>query len=88
MIDGTPWPVDIGITAGGWTLAAAVCWLVIRKLISGDLLTRREADALTERAAKTEQANEQLVEQNGKLMEAARLGTATWQALQKAASDE
>lgn len=92
MIEGMPWPIQIGVASLGWSLFAACVWLFYRKLSAGDLMTRREGDAkdaqintLTARAEKAEGANEALVKQNGELMEMARLGTATWQALRKAA---
>lgn len=85
MILGLPVPVEFGIFGLGWGLFGALGWLVIRKLISGDLMTRREGDALVKRAEKAEQANEGLVKQNGQLMDAAALGVATLQALKKAA---
>lgn len=85
MIEALPWPVELGVYSLGWGLFGATVWLLIRKLMSGDLMTRREGDALVNRAEKAEAANEALVEQNGKLMDMAQLGTATWQALRKAA---
>lgn len=87
MIDGLPWPASVGLTITGWALAGSIAWLVIRKLISGELVTRREADGLETRAVKAEEANEHLVEQNTQLLDMARLGTATWQALRKAAEE-
>lgn len=90
-MDAIPWQT-LTAAGGGWALFGATVWLVIRKLISGDLMTRREGEALetrieetTTRAEKAEQANEALIDQNGQLMDMARLGTATWQALKKAA---
>lgn len=85
MIEALPWPVELGVYSLGWGLFGATVWLLIRKLMSGDLMTRREGDALVERAVKAETAAEALVKQNGQLMDMAQLGTATWQALKKAA---
>jgi hypothetical protein len=88
MIEGLPWPASVGITGSGWLLAASIAWLVIRKLIDGDLVTRREADDHRDRAVKAEDANEKLVDQNAQLMDMARLGTATMQALKAAAGGD
>ena len=87
MIERLPLPVEVGIYSLGWALFGATVWLFFRKVLSGDLMTRREGDSLTKRAEKAESVNEKLVEQNGELMDMARLGTATWQALKKAADE-
>lgn len=88
MIEALPLPVQVGIYSLGWALLGAVVWQFYRKIANGDLLTRREGDALIARAEKAEEANEKLVDQNGRLLDVARLGTATWQALQRAAGEE
>ena len=87
MLEGLPVPVGLSILGLGWAIAGGCLWLLVRKVASGDLVTRREADALTERAVRAEDANEKLVDQNGQLMDMARLGTATWQALRQAAEE-
>ena len=85
MIEGMPWPVSLGVAALGWSLFGGTVWLLIRKLMSGDLMTLRERQELVERAEKAEDANEALIKQNGELIAEARMGMATWQALRKAA---
>lgn len=87
MFEGLPVPVGLGILGLGYTLAMAETWLLYRLIARGDLVTRREADAITERAQKAENASDKLLDQNGALMDMARLGTATWQALRKAADE-
>lgn len=42
-LDGIPF--DALGQAAGWPLFAALAWLVIRAIVRGDLVTRREADA-------------------------------------------
>lgn len=87
MLEGLPVPVSLGVLGLGWAIAAGALWLFYRKLASGDLLTRRENDATVIRAEKAEEARDKLIDQNGQLMDMARLGTATWQALRKAAEE-
>ena len=87
MPEGLPLPVEVGVFGLGWTLFAACAWLFFRKLASGDLMTRREGDALVKRAETAEAANEKLLDQNGQLMDMARMGSATMQALRKAVEE-
>ena len=87
MLEGLPVPVSLGVLGLGWAIAAGTLWLLIRKISAGDLVTRRENDATALRAEKAELARDKLIDQNGDLMDMARLGTATWQALRKAAEE-
>ena len=87
MPEGLPMPVGLGIMGFGFTLFGATVWLFFRMFSRGDIVTRREADAISQRADRAETANDKLLEQNGALMDMARLGTATWQALRKAADE-
>lgn len=45
-MDALPWPA-ITAASGGWLLFAGVAWLVIRKLVSGDLVPRATLDNIT-----------------------------------------
>lgn len=87
MIEGLPLPLEVGIYGLGWALFGSVVWAFYRKITAGDLVTRREADALSLRAEKAEKALDKALDQNGELMDMARLGSATWQALKKAADE-
>lgn len=87
MPEGLPLPIEVGIYGLGWALFGAALWLFYRKLANGDVVTRRENDATVTRAEKAEAANDKLLDQNGQLMDMARLGTATFQALRKAAEE-
>ena len=62
-----PWPT-ITAASGGWLLFGAVLWLVIRKLISGDLLTRREADGMEREIADLRATKSELLAQNGLML--------------------
>ena len=88
MIDGLPWPVGLGLTGTGWLLALVVVWRATRMVLDGDLVPRREVEACRARAEKAEATNERLVEQNGRIMDAARVGTAVVRALGQRAGDE
>ena len=66
----------------------AVVLFVFVALIRGSLVTRREADAYRERAEKAENALDQALRQNTDLMEMARLGSATFEALRKNATGD
>lgn len=85
MIDGLPWPAALGITAGGWALAGSIAWLVVHKIVSGDLVPSRILDAVTDRARRAEEANAELLAQNAELLDALRVSTALMEALGKAA---
>ena len=65
----------------------AVVLFVFVALVRGSLVTRREADAYRERAEKAENALDQALRQNTDLMEMARLGSATFEALRKNATE-
>lgn len=43
-MDTLPWQA-LSAASGGWVLFGLLAWLVLRKLIAGDLVTRREVDA-------------------------------------------
>lgn len=58
-------------------MLAGLFWM----LASGRLVTRREADAYTRRAEAAEKERAALIEQNGELMEMARLGQSMFRAL-------
>jgi len=60
MIAGVPWPLWVGIAGTGYLLFATFALFVMRKIVTGDLLTAREGNALREqlgvlRAANAEQ---------------------------------
>ncbi len=70
-MDPTAWiQPDTAAAAGGWVLFAALAWLVLRKMISGDLVTRREADAKDEQIFRLRESNDHLHEQLGKALTA------------------
>lgn len=50
-----PWPAQIGVAAGGWTLGATVALWVIRAFIRGDLFPRRTVEELERRNERQEQ---------------------------------
>lgn len=58
-----------------------ICVLNVVGLARGWVVTKREADVYIKRAEKAEDANRELITQNGELMEMARLGQATFTAL-------
>lgn len=79
-----PWQA-LTAAGGGWALAIAVMWRTINGYITGNTVTRREADSIEKRAEKAEETRDTLIAQNSELMEMARLGQATFAALQKGA---
>lgn len=83
MFDGVPLALLNGVgVVGVVVFIGAMFW---RALKGGDIVTRREAEVYIQRAEKAEAMNADLVKQNGELMEMARLGTATFTALRRAA---
>lgn len=66
-MDNIPWLTISGAT-GGWVLFGFLAQLVLRKMISGDLLTRREADAMQTEINALREANQELLRQNGLLL--------------------
>ena len=86
MIEGLPWPAWIGIAGTGWMLFGATLWRVVRGYQAGTTITEREAQAITRRAEKAEDALTKALDQNGQLMDMARLGYVTMQALNEAAN--
>lgn len=67
----------VGVVA----LFGALFWM----LATGRLVTRREADGITQRAERAEKTRDDLIAQNTELMEMARLGQETFTALRRAA---
>lgn len=63
-MDGLPWPAITAAT-GGWLLAFAVLWTWFRKMASGDLVTRREVDAIGAESIRLRESNDRLLEING-----------------------
>lgn len=83
VIDGIPLAAINGVgVVGVVVLIGGLFW---RALKNGDIVTRREAEVYIARAEKAETMNRDLVQQNSELLEMARLGTATFNALRKAA---
>lgn len=69
---------------------ASIIALVVLLLIAflrGWFVTRREADVYLQRAERAENNEKQLLEQNRELMEMARLGQATFNALRRAGEE-
>lgn len=79
--------VDVAAT-GGWVLLASLAWLVVRSLVRGDLVTRREADAMQARLDQQGTENRDLREQNGLLLrDAVPMMNATLSTLRDLAHD-
>lgn len=68
------WP-QITVASGGWVLLGWVLWLLIRKLVSGDLVTRREADAIMDATLILREKNDRLLEINATLTEQNHVAT-------------
>lgn len=61
----------------------AIVILLLIAFMRGWFVTRREADVYIARAERAEKNESNLIDQNRELMEMARLGQATFQALRK-----
>lgn len=86
-MDSLPWPA-ITAASGGWVLLTAVLWRVYSRLLSGDLLTRREADAMKDENVSLRAANSELLAQNGLMLrEQWPAQSALMNALRRAAED-
>ena len=68
----------------GASIVAVVLFLMVA-FLRGWFVTRREADVYLKRAERAEALVDNLNKQNGELMEMARLGKSTFDALRKAA---
>ena len=75
-MDAIPWPMVTGAT-GGWIVTCAFLW----SLLTGRLVTAREAQLYLDRAEKAEQRLERQGQQNADLLTFAELGRATFAAL-------
>lgn len=64
---------------------ASLLGLLFWLLATGRLVTRREADGITQRAVSAETSRDLLIEQNGELIEMARLGQSVFTALHERA---
>lgn len=83
-----PWPALAGAGAG-WTLFGALAWAVMRGLLSGTILTRREADAMQNRITYLEEENAELARQNGLMLrEALPVTNSVLTALRQAAEGD
>lgn len=83
-----PW-LTITAAGGGWTLFGGLAWLVLRGMLSGTLLTRREADAMEKRIETQQSTIDELTRQNGLLVrEALPLTNSVLSALKQAAEAE
>lgn len=88
MEDITSWQA-ISVTAGGWSLFASLAWMVLKGLTRGDILTRREADAMQKTIDSQRKENTDLREQNGLLLRSAVPAVnSTFSALRAQASSE
>lgn len=76
-----PWP-SVG-AGSGWLFVGLGLWA----LLTGRLVTKREADIYIERATKAEGRNDELTRQNSELMAFARLGQSTFKALRDRAEE-
>ena len=81
-MESLPWPA-LGPAAGGWIIAGWFVWA----LISGRLVTKREADIYVTRAEKAEANVEKMNEQVSRLTAFAELGRATFSALRTNAEE-
>ena len=82
-----PWQ-GLTAAAGGWMLFGALAWLVLRKLLSGDLLTRREADAKDAETLRLRESNDYLQEQLGEALKALTVASDAIAGLRAAAAEE
>lgn len=86
-MDALPWPA-ITAASGGWVLFGATAWLVLRKIIRGDLVPSREVDAKDRQIAFLQAANgEQAKQLNLVLSEAMPTTNAVLRALRDAAEE-
>lgn len=65
-----PWQT-ITAAGGGWVLFGSLGWTIFRALLSGNLLTRREAEAMSNRIKYLEEENTELARQNGLMLRSA-----------------
>lgn len=82
-----PWPA-ITAASGGWALFGWLAWSVLRRLMNGDLVPRREVDAKDKQIA----AQDATIKEQGKqlslvLGEAMPTTNALMRALHEAAED-
>lgn len=87
MIENLPWPA-ITAASGGWALFGWLAWMVMRKLISGDLATRREVDNKDREISALRDANREQGKQLSLLLDEALPTTVNvLQALHRAAEE-
>ena len=82
-MDAIPWPLVTGAT-GGWVVTVAFLWA----LLTGRLVTQREAQLYLDRAEKAEARLERQGQQNSDLLTFAELGRSTFNALRERALEE
>ena len=82
-IDGIPVALLNGVGVVG--IVVVIGWLFWRALVSGSIVTGREAKSYLDRAIAAEALNDELAKQNTELMEMARLGQSVFMALRQAA---
>ena len=87
MLEGLPWPAQLGVAALGWFLAAAVCVAVVRGFIRGELYPRATVEELQRRDAAKDKTIAELAATNKTLTESTALANAVMENLNRAASE-
>lgn len=72
---------------GGWILLATFVSIVFRALVTGSLITRREADGIKEENVRLRGSNDRLVEQGDKFVAALEHSNKNFDALRRAAEE-
>ncbi|NUR07702.1 MAG: hypothetical protein HOQ45_11925 [Nocardioidaceae bacterium] len=63
MIEGLPWPAQLGVAGLGWAITGYFIW----SLFTGRVVTRREADVYLTRAEKAETNLSTLISTNAEM---------------------
>lgn len=85
-MESLPWQ-GLTAAAGGWVLFGSLSWLVLRKFIAGDIITRREADAKDAEVLRLRESNDYLQEQLGESLKALTVASDAIAGLRAAAEE-
>lgn len=88
MIEGLPIPVGLGVLGSGWMLALSFIWFVSRRLVTGELMTRREGDAMKEEILVLRASNEEQGKQLTDLTRTQSAALSVMYAIHKAAEEK
>ena len=87
MLDGLPWPAQIGVTGAGYLGFITVCLIIVRAFVAGTIYPRHTVVQLERRNTTQEKTIAEMATTNARLTESLALANRLMETLDSAANE-